>query len=666
MLMPRSLVVAVSLLVSSLAFGAESLNVERELSRPGVKLLAVDVYATWCEPCMKAMPKWKALKETYREQGLRVIMVHTQDPGKPCGEGVSDFADDVICDEKGYMANWLRVRESLPAAFLWSWQGNMLVKTGHIDKVEAEVQTYLSSVPRVSIEARGPGGEPSQDLRDWVRGELQRASKFTLVATEEEREIAARIRQQSHQANYDGKTKCKLGQEISANASLQVRVGGEGDDRQLILSLFSAEKGCSLGMASVDYREGAVLSSVQEGVDMLMGQLRNPSTEMPGGVQTSLKKAGFGAELSAISIPEVERLQLSEIQFDIEGAELEFLEAWTRFDSTIELAAKLDQKETITPDKKVMAWDGVLRVELPEIPKSFRDIYAARISEARQRRDTWSAVIEAERQAEEAWRVSSEKYVRDLDRLERFKALPDKIVSAEQKKAYEEEFEAVYAPYFAERERRRAAALPPEERAKTDTMLTSSVEPESEEESKWNGLSLSRTVLRGFEGAPFSVFGIQLGLPSYCWNENYCFQPLRFLYAPIDKYYVSDQRADYDTTHSVYAGSMKVSAVGTFKMFELNLGVVSGLQWLNGARPQNSTTNRCQPSLSTCPFFGQYLGLFGGVELDLGLKLGNHWLISVEATVLQTVAKLWVNVEGEPTRDAIQAFIGLPKISYRF
>ena len=33
---------------------------------------------------------------------------------------------------------------------------------------------------------------------------------------------------------------------------------------------------------------------------------------MPGGVQTSMKKAGFGAELSAISIPEVERLQLTE------------------------------------------------------------------------------------------------------------------------------------------------------------------------------------------------------------------------------------------------------------------------------------------------------------------------------------------------------------------
>ena len=96
MLRPIFSALLLSSFLSSAALAAESLNIERELSRPGVKLLAVDVYATWCEPCMKAMPKWKALREQYRDQGLRVIMVHTQDPGKPCGEGVSDFADDCL------------------------------------------------------------------------------------------------------------------------------------------------------------------------------------------------------------------------------------------------------------------------------------------------------------------------------------------------------------------------------------------------------------------------------------------------------------------------------------------------------------------------------------------------------------------------------------------
>ena len=38
-------------------------------------------------------------------------MVHTQDAQVPCGTAASDFADEVICDEKGYIANWLGVKD---------------------------------------------------------------------------------------------------------------------------------------------------------------------------------------------------------------------------------------------------------------------------------------------------------------------------------------------------------------------------------------------------------------------------------------------------------------------------------------------------------------------------------------------------------------------------
>jgi len=658
--------------LSSAALAAESLNIERELSRPGVKLLAVDVYATWCEPCMKAMPKWKALREQYRDQGLRVIMVHTQDPGKPCGEGVSDFADDVICDEKGYMANWLRVRESLPAAFLWSWQGNMLVKTGHIEKVEAEVQDYLSSVPRVSIEARGPDGQASRDLRDWVKGELQRASRFTLVVSDDERAIAARLREESYRANFDDKTKCKLGEEISANASLQVRVGGEGSNRQLILSLFSAEQGCSLGMASVEYRENDVLGSVQAGVDMLMSQLRNPSTEMPGGVQTSMKKAGFGAELSTISIPEVERLQLAEVQFDIEGADLEFLEAWARFDSTIELAAKLDRSETLAPDKKARAWDGALKIELPEVPKSFRDLYAARVSEARQRRDAWLAVIKAKSEAEEAWRADTEKYERDLDRLNRFKALPDNIVSPEQKQAYEEEFEAAYAPYLAERARRGDDSTGPEivdEPAKaphSDEVLL-------ETSSMFNGISfslfgVSATSETGLSTNP----GVMIGLASNCIEEIYCWEPLRLSYAPLQPFILfgsgEDIEIEYDTSHAIYAASTRGYVRGIWGIFEASLNLVAGLQLVDGARALQSVPDaerECWDD-SLCPFYGQYLGVFGGGGVETGIHLGDHVKISAELNYTTNFVRLWVNKDGAPTSEGVEIRLSAPKLTWLF
>ena len=56
-----------------------SLDLAAWLGRPGVRLVAVEFYATWCKPCMEAVPRWKALHEKYRDQGLRLIVVSTQD-----------------------------------------------------------------------------------------------------------------------------------------------------------------------------------------------------------------------------------------------------------------------------------------------------------------------------------------------------------------------------------------------------------------------------------------------------------------------------------------------------------------------------------------------------------------------------------------------------------
>ena len=70
------------------------------LRRPGVRLVVVEFYATWCKPCMAAVPKWKALHEKYRDQGLRLIVVNTQDPeGRCVNPGWNP--DQMVCDEEG-------------------------------------------------------------------------------------------------------------------------------------------------------------------------------------------------------------------------------------------------------------------------------------------------------------------------------------------------------------------------------------------------------------------------------------------------------------------------------------------------------------------------------------------------------------------------------------
>jgi len=47
---------------SAQADAFEELDIRGWLAQPGTRLVAVEFYATWCKPCMKAVPKWKALQ----------------------------------------------------------------------------------------------------------------------------------------------------------------------------------------------------------------------------------------------------------------------------------------------------------------------------------------------------------------------------------------------------------------------------------------------------------------------------------------------------------------------------------------------------------------------------------------------------------------------------
>ena len=139
-------------LIAQPAIAGDELDVKDWLSRPGVKLLAVEFYATWCGPCKKAVPQWKALHEKYRDQGLRLVVVSVQDPNGACARPGWN-PDDAICDTEGWLAEAWGVGDSLPAAFLWSWRGPLLERAG---RRERSWPVLLCQSVRPSIRGSAP------------------------------------------------------------------------------------------------------------------------------------------------------------------------------------------------------------------------------------------------------------------------------------------------------------------------------------------------------------------------------------------------------------------------------------------------------------------------------------------------------------------------------
>ena len=256
-------------------------DVGRWLRRPGVRLLAVEFYASWCKPCMEAVPRWRALHERYRQQGLRLVVVAVNDPQAGCvNPGWSP--DDIVCDDEGFVARSMGAGDRLPAAFLWDWQGRLLVRHGHVDDVEQAVDKALVASPRVAVEVANIHRSvhiDAETLQNLVRDRLRDEDKLRVLANAAERARLDKLRAAGLAARYDEKYHCEIGMEVSPNSLLHVRISG-GPRPRLQLSLLSIETGCLTANAVVDWNPNKPRVSVSAGVLEIIQKLR-PRIEMP-------------------------------------------------------------------------------------------------------------------------------------------------------------------------------------------------------------------------------------------------------------------------------------------------------------------------------------------------------------------------------------------------
>jgi peroxiredoxin len=78
------------------------------------KVVLLNVWATYCEPCKKEMPSIERLHQRFRDKGLHVVAVSVD-------QGMSDSAVKVFADDLGVTFEMLRdTTDVIKQAYLWT------------------------------------------------------------------------------------------------------------------------------------------------------------------------------------------------------------------------------------------------------------------------------------------------------------------------------------------------------------------------------------------------------------------------------------------------------------------------------------------------------------------------------------------------------------------
>ena len=264
----------------------DQLDIHSWVRDPSAKLLAVDFYASWCRPCKEAEPRWVDMQKRYASKGLRLVVVSVQSDGR-CGSPQWK-PDRIVCDREGAIAEKWGAKD-LPQAFLWSWQGSMLVQNGTVDQVDKAVARYFAQEPRILVEApvdlrnQELAGPEYAAIHQTVRAELRRTSRFELLANEREKTEIRRVRREGHEVNYEGSERCRLGVEVSPNSLLKATLAQTSKGDRLRLELFSLERGCLTAASYVRVVDGdfeaAAVEAVSKLVHSLSGRVLVPGEE---------------------------------------------------------------------------------------------------------------------------------------------------------------------------------------------------------------------------------------------------------------------------------------------------------------------------------------------------------------------------------------------------
>lgn len=418
-------VIIILLLFSGNAFSSDPLDVQAELSRPGVKLVAVEFYATWCKPCMEAVPRWKKLHQKYGSKGLRFIVVSVGDDGQCSNPGWSP--DRNICDIDGTIQDDWDVAD-LPQAFLYSWQGDLLAERAHAGQVEDAIKRFFSKtqlrlyIDEIDVygDKYAISGNPNW-LKEYITSQIRKSSKFDVLKYRKA-------------PNFTASDHCTT--DFPANSNLRILLQGD-DTGNRTLTLKIEKDGCVLASSQKPYSgqgfkedRNSLKRAAEDAVKEILASVIHIKKPTPPQV---FSKAGFGEGLNDLDDLRGSNSRLGGMsRLDIPRGSMDDFD--TNYMDLIVAAGETDKSKTKTVQEKISAWQKVAdyknktfaREKAKSRIKEWREWYDARVKKA-------IALKKAEKQ-----------YQEDKKKLAKILSYPETYVSKAQKQAYENEFNRAY------------------------------------------------------------------------------------------------------------------------------------------------------------------------------------------------------------------------------
>ncbi len=93
------------------------------------KVIVVNFWATWCPPCRKEMPDLETLYKRFKNQGLVILAISDEDPGKVKPFIEREKVSYPILLDPGRKVNELFEVEGIPKSFVYDRTGKLVAQS---------------------------------------------------------------------------------------------------------------------------------------------------------------------------------------------------------------------------------------------------------------------------------------------------------------------------------------------------------------------------------------------------------------------------------------------------------------------------------------------------------------------------------------------------------